>query len=280
MFKELEDINKRPVPFEFYTASDLWTDEYTSEQMLRLHLSKDIDAASRKEEFIERSVEWIASRFSLGAGTKIADFGCGPGLYAIRLARKKTDVTGIDFSSRSIRYAREAAKREGLSINYINGNYLEFETNERFDLILMIMCDFCALGPEQRKQLLCRFNEILEPDGSVLLDAYSLKAFDMWEEKAIYEAGLLNGFWSANKYYGFLNTFKYQREKVALDKYTIIEPERTRTVYNWFQCFSRETIEGEFEECGFVVEGFYSDVAGTSYDPESKEFAVIARRKK
>jgi SAM-dependent methyltransferase len=279
MFEELEDINKRPIPFEFYTASDLWTDEYTSEQMLKFHLSKDIDAASRKEEFIGRSVEWIGSCFGITARTKIADFGCGPGLYAIRLARKQADVTGIDFSSRSIRYARETANREGLSINYVNGNYLEFETDERFDLILMIMCDFCALGPSQRRLLLDKFNRILNPGGSVLLDAYSLKAFDMWEEKAIYEAGLLNGFWSAEKYYGFLNTFKYEKEKVVLDKYTIIERERTRTVYNWFQFFSRETIEKEFEECGFDVECIYSDVAGSPFDPESKEFAVTARRR-
>ncbi len=279
MFEKLENISRRPVPFEFYTASDLWTDEYTSEQMLKFHLSKDIDAASRKEEFIERSVEWIASRFGIGIGTKIADFGCGPGLYAIRLARKQADVTGIDFSSRSIRYAMEAAKREGLSINYVNENYLEFETDERFDLILMIMCDFCALGPSQRRLLLDKFSRILKPGGSVLLDAYSLKAFDMWEEQAIYGANLLNGFWSPDKYYGFLNTFKYEKEKLVLDKYTIIEPERTRTVYNWFQCFSRETLEKEFEECGFAVEGFYSDVAGSPFNPENKEFAVTARRK-
>ncbi len=279
MFEELEDINKRPVPFEFYTASDLWTDKYTSEQMLKLHLSKDIDAASRKEEFIARSVEWIGSRFGITAGTKIADFGCGPGLYAIRLARKKADVTGIDFSSRSIRYARETAKREGVSINYVNGNYLEFETDERFDLILMIMCDFCALGPLQRRLLLDKFKKILKPRGSVLLDVYSLKAFDGWEEKAIYEAGLLNGFWSADKYYGFLNTFKYEKEKVVLDKYTIIEPDRTRTIYNWFQCYSRETLRKEFEECGLGIEGFYSDVAGSPFDPYSNEFAVTARRR-
>jgi hypothetical protein len=34
MFKELERINERPEPFQFYTASDLWTDEHTSKQML------------------------------------------------------------------------------------------------------------------------------------------------------------------------------------------------------------------------------------------------------
>jgi hypothetical protein len=37
MFEQLEKINNRPEPFEFYTAADLWTDEHTSGQMLRFH---------------------------------------------------------------------------------------------------------------------------------------------------------------------------------------------------------------------------------------------------
>jgi len=208
VFEEIENINTRPEPFEFYTASDLWTDEHTSEQMLRFHLNEDIDVSSRNAEFINRSVEWIASHFNVGAGTKIADFGCGPGLYATRLAQRQADVTGIDFSKRSIQYAQEVATREGLSIHYVNQNYLEFGTDDRFHLILMIMCDFCALSPTQRQQMLNKFHKILEPGGSALLDVYSLAAFGQREKAATYEANLLSGFWSPNKYYGFLNTKK------------------------------------------------------------------------
>jgi len=278
MFEELEKINARPEPFEFYTASDLWADEHTSEQMLRFHLNEEIDVSSRKAEFIDRSVEWITSRFNVGAGAKIADFGCGPGLYATRLARRQADVTGIDFSLRSIQYAQEVATKEGLSVRYANQNYLEFETDDRFHLVLMIMCDFCALSPVQRRLMLKKFHRILRPGGSVLLDVYSLAAFEGREEMAIYEENLLDGFWSPNKYYGFLNTFKYQREKVVLDKYTLIEADRTRTVYNWLQHFTPETLEREFDECGFVVEGFYSDVAGSPFNPENDEFAVVAKK--
>lgn len=278
MFEELEKINTRPGPFEFYTASDLWTDEHTSEQMLMFHLNEDIDVSSRNARFINRSVEWIASHFNVGAGTKIADFGCGPGLYAMRLAKRQADVTGIDFSKRSIQYAQEVATREGLSIHYVNQNYLEFETEDRFHLTLMIMCDFCALSPTQRKKMLSKFYTILKPGGFVLLDVYSLTAFGQREEAATYEANLLNGFWSPNKYYGFLNTFKYEEERVVLDKYTLIEALRTRTVYNWLQYFSPEALEREFVECGFTVEKLYSDVAGSPFDPETKEFAVIVRK--
>ena len=278
MFEEIENINTRPAPFEFYTASDLWTDEHTSKQMLAYHLNESIDMSSRNAEFISRSVEWIASRFNVEAGTRIADFGCGPGLYATRLAQRKTDVTGIDFSKRSIQYAQEAAIRDGLPIHYVNQNYLDFETDDRFHLILMIMCDFCALSAIQRKQMLSKFYTILKPGGSVLLDVYSLTAFGRREKAATYEANLLNGFWSPNRYYGFLNTFKYEEEKVVLDKYTLIEASRTRTVYNWLQYFSPEALEREFVEVGFAIDKLYSDVAGSQFGPETTELAIVVKK--
>jgi cyclopropane fatty-acyl-phospholipid synthase-like methyltransferase len=246
--------------------------------MLSFHLDEEIDVSSRNAAFIERSVEWIASHFNVGIGTKIADFGCGPGLYTMRLAKQKADVTGIDFSKRSIRYAQEIAIKEGLDIHYFNQNYLEFETDERFGLVLMIMCDFCALSPAQRKKMLSKFHTMLQSGGSVLLDVYSLAAFEQREEKAIYEANLLDGFWSPDKYYGFLNTFKYEKEKVVLDKYTIVEANLTRTVYNWLQYFSPEELGRDFVECGFAVEAFFSDVAGSPYDPDSTEFAIVAKK--
>lgn len=199
-------------------------------------------------------------------------------MYAARLAKRGAKVTGIDFSKRSIEYAKEAATREQLNISYVNRNYLEFETEDRFDLVLMIMCDFCALSPTQRKGILRKFHKVLKPNGSVLLDVYSLSAFEQREEAATYEVNQLSGFWSPNKYYGFLNTFKYAEEKVVLDKYTIIESERTRQVYNWLQYFAPEDLESEFVETGFFVKGIYSDVAGNPYNQKSSEFAVIANK--
>lgn len=278
MFRQLEEIAARPKPFERYTASDLWTDPHISKRMLSYHLNEELDVASRRTAFIDRSVEWIASRFDVGAGTRVADFGCGPGLYATRLARRNARVTGIDFSTRSIDHAAEAASEEGLSIEYVNQDYLAFETEERFHLVMMIMCDFCALGPDQRRALLRTFCGILEPAGSVLFDVYSLTAFARREEAARYEENLLDGFWSPERYFGFLNTFKYEHEKVVVDKYTIIERTRTRTIYNWLQHFSPEALTRELAQCGLVVESLHADVAGAPFDPDSTEFAVVARK--
>ena len=126
--------------------------------------------------------------------------------------------------------------------------------------------------------MLSKFKNLLKHGGSLLLDVYSLHSFNKKEETAAYELNQLNGFWSQNDYYAFVNSFKYEEEKVSLDKYTIIEPERRRQVYNWLQYFAPEDLEKEFVEEGFFVKELHSDVAGTPYDRESSEFAVIANK--
>ena len=278
LFKTLKEINSRPTPFQYYTADELWANEHTSKQMLEYHLNESIDLSSRNKNFIERSVEWIVSHFEVDKNTAIADFGCGPGLYTTRLAERGAIVTGIDFSENSLKYAKQVAARKDLKINYVLTNYLDFETTNSFDIITMIMCDFCVLSPEQRKKMLSKFNSLLKPDGSVLLDVYSLNSFNQKEESASYEFNQLNGFWSPEDYYCFVNTFKYEKEKVILDKYTIIEESRKRVVYNWLQCYSKDSLRNEFEENGFKVEKLYSNVAGRAFTSESTEIAIVAKK--
>jgi cyclopropane fatty-acyl-phospholipid synthase-like methyltransferase len=276
MFKKLKEINVRPAPFEFYTAEDLWADEYTSKKMLEYHLNEAVDVSSRNKKFIERSVEWIVSKFKINGDSEIADFGCGPGLYTEKLAEYGAKVTGIDFSENSLRYAENLAEAKNLDIKYIKANYLEYDTSDSYDLITMIMCDFCALSPEQRSKMLSKFYSMLKKDGYLLLDVYSLNAFNQKNEAATYELNQLDNFWSPDDYYCFVNTFKYEKEKVILDKYTVIEESRTRTIYNWLQYFSKESLIKEFEDNGFKVAGIYSDVSGKAYDPQSPEIAIVA----
>jgi 2-polyprenyl-3-methyl-5-hydroxy-6-metoxy-1,4-benzoquinol methylase len=274
----IEQINQRPEVFGHYTARDLWDDDYISEKMLAFHLNAETDVSSRNRSFIERSVKWIVSHFNLQKGSMVADFGCGPGLYTERLAQHGCDVTGIDFSHRSIEYAKNSADKNGLSINYVNQNYISFETEERFDLILMIMCDFCALSPEQRRTILSKFSRLLKPQGKVFFDVYSLVGYNERQEESRHEVNLLDGFWSPDRYDGFLNVFKYDKEKVILDKYTILQNNKTRVIYNWLQYFSPESLREEVKETGFVIKNIFADVAGSPFKADGKEFAVVVRK--
>ncbi|POZ58822.1 Putative SAM-dependent methyltransferase [Dehalococcoides mccartyi] len=279
MFKKLADINNKPELYQQYSAPVLWNDPHISSRMLEFHLNLDIEPASRKAAFIEKSARWIAEYFGLGDGKRVCDFGCGPGLYTSRLAAAGADVTGIDFSNRSIAYARESASAHHLDINYIEQNYLEFAAPDNFDLVTLIYCDYCALSPAQRCRLLSVWRKCLKDGGQILLDVFSLSAYEGRAESAAYGRRLMDGFWSGHDYFGFINTFKYPLEKVILDKYTIIEADREWQVFNWLKYFSSAELKDELAENGFEVTGVFSDVAGKVYCETSPEIAVVARKK-
>ncbi len=279
MYSALSEINARPEVFGQYTADALWADEFRSKQMLAYHLDETLDVSSRNKEFIEASSAWIAEHFKLGPGKSVCDFGCGPGLYASRFAETGAQVTGLDFSKSSIDYARDQATKSRQSIDYIHANYLEFGSSERFDLITMIMCDYCALSPKQRMELLHCFHECLNEGGTILLDVYSMAEYARREETKTYEHNQLYHFWCEEDYYCFVNTFKYDKDAVVLDKYSIFPKSGgSETVYNWLQYFTPENLSEELSEAGFEVKQIYKDVCGRSYSEQHSEFAIEARK--
>ena len=276
-FSFLESVLEKPCPFAVCTTKELWTDEHTSQQMLAFHLDGEVDLSSRRTAFIDASAHWMTERFALSAGSRVIDFGCGPGLYTSRFARTGAEVYGIDFSRRSLDYARDTARREGLSVSYIESDYLGYRPEGAFDLATMIMCDFCALSPAQRAAMLATFAGLLSDRGRVVLDVHSLRAFADKQEGTICEENQLNGFWSAEPYFGCVSSFKYDDEKVSLDKYTIVERDRQREIYNWLQYFSPESLDEEARGAGLVVDEVLGDLAGSPYDAGAAEFAVVMK---
>ncbi len=278
MYKQLTKITSRPDLFEHCNASALWTDKHRAQHMLAYHLNEAIDVSSRNMDFIDRSATWLGKTFDLASGKRLCDFGCGPGLYTSRLAQTGAQVTGIDFSENSIAYARQQARDQKQDIEYIHSNYLNFHSTEKFDLITLIMCDYCALNPQQRSQLLNTIVHSLKDDGHLVFDVYSLSAFAEKQETCSLEHNQLNHFWSDKEYFCFLNTYRYEAEHVMLDQYTIIdENDHFETVYNWLQYFSPENIRTELRHAGLEITDMYANVAGDTFSDTDTEFAIVAR---
>ena len=279
LFDRLSSISLRPECWSDYTAEQLWNDPHIASRMLEFHLDPDSAPASRPHAFIDRSAAWMADRFSLNSGMKVADFGCGPGLYATRFHDSGARVTGIDFSAGSLRYAADQARKSGRNINYLEGNYLTVPLEGEFGLITQIYCDFCALNPKQRHQLLLRMRNHLQEDGRIVLDVFSISAMDARAESTEFENRLMGGFWAAGDYVGMRRTWKYTEESVVLDRYDIWESSRHRSIFNWLQYFSRQQLSNEFEAAGLDIIEWYGDVTGKPAEEGDPEMAVIARKK-
>ncbi len=121
----LASIARRPQLYEGQERV-FWADPYVSEHVLWAHLDPDNDDASRKPEKIDRSVAFLLHRLAAARGMqepvpsnspiRVLDLGCGPGLYAERLAQSGCEVTGIDLSPASISHARRKAESSQLPV--------------------------------------------------------------------------------------------------------------------------------------------------------------------
>jgi SAM-dependent methyltransferase len=273
LFKYLE----RP---EVYAESSakFWDDEHISKEMLKCHLNPTLEAASRKHAFIDKSVEWIQSIASPETNKKILDIGCGPGMYTQRLFSKGYSVTGIDFSKRSIDYAKEQANLQKSDIEYIYKNYLEIDYADEFDVILLIYCDFAVLSHNQRKSLLEKVYSAMREGGKFIFDVFTPKNFENDKESSHWYVHQGSGFWRPDTHLCLEGHYIYE-DNIRLSQFVILDQEeKVEVIRVWERCYTKEMIIDELEKVGFKNIKVYSDVSGKEYHEESKTMCIVTEK--
>lgn len=265
---------KKPEPFT-PGESLFWDDPYISSQMLKAHLDPNNNLASRRPETIQGTVDWLVATLGLQSGNRILDLGCGPGLYSARLAEKGLRVTGMDYSRRSIEYARQYAAQHHLDIDYRYQDYLTMEDNGLYDAILLIYGDYCPLSPSQRSTLLGNVRSALKPGGFFVFDVTTRAHRHKYGNRNSWYAAV-QGFWKPGPHLVLEEGFDYPDQSIYLDQTIVIEENNRVTVYrNWFQDFSRETITTELEQAGFKVLSVWNDLLGTPYTEDTEWIGLI-----
>ena len=274
-------LQGKPQPFEPGEPM-FWTDPHIAGQMLASHLDPGGDGASRRPETIERITNWIATSVGLQPGDCLLDLGCGPGLYAQRLAQAGFQVTGVDFSQNSINYAIQQAalakaEEQQLRIQYRCQNYLELDEPAVYAAVLLIYGDYCPLSPQQRARLLATVRAALKPGACFILDVTTPRCRQKYGLKnSWYAAG--QGFWKPGPHLVLEQGFAYP-DDLFLDQSIIIEGDGKISVYrNWFQDYTPETIRAELAANGFAIESLWGDLTGMPYTPDSEWIGIVARK--
>ena len=254
-------INNLSKP-QLYEKGDsvMWTDSHISKQLLNVHLNSEMDLASRKTKTIKSTVEWILENTDL-KNLNILDLGCGPGLYSELLAKDGHKVTGVDFSSHSIRYATKEAEKKNLSIRYLNQNYLELDLEENsFDLVILIYTDFGVLLPPERDQLLEVIKKVLKTNGIFIFDVLNDKNMEAKTSTKSWEASK-QGFWKDKPYLALSDSYFYEKEKVILYQHILLDEQENMNVYRfWTHFFSHSELSEILNDHGYKNVSFSEDV--------------------
>ncbi|WP_379134052.1 class I SAM-dependent methyltransferase [Paenibacillus sp. sgz500958] len=271
---------KRPLLFE-KGSSQMWVDEYISQQMLDAHLDPNTDAASRKPYTIDASVKWI-KEYICGNHfeQKVLDLGCGPGLYTNRLAKLGfNNVTGVDFSSRSIEYAKKQASELNLHVDYVCQDYLTLDFNNCFDVVLLIYCDFGVFNENERNSLLYKIYSNLKPGGKFVFDVFTPNKYRNHADSRTWNS-YKSSFWKPTSHLCLDSNYWYSEERVHLHQTIVLDDNEDMQVYNiWDKTYTIDEISSILSYTGFEEFEYYSDVTGREYDDESEIITVIAKKK-
>lgn len=276
MYSNINKALEKP-PLYKKTEVAFWDDEYISKQMLKAHLNPNFEGASRKLDFIDKSVAWISEIAPPAINPLLLDIGCGPGIYAEKFSKAGYTVTGVDFSKRSIAYAQTSAKEQHLTITYLYQNYLTMELQTKFDFITMIYCDYGALSTNDRKILLKKVSHHLKPHGKFLMDVFTIPKFTSFQEKQTWEICNSGGFWQEAPYVALNGYYKYANH-ITLEQTSIISAKDITTYYIWNTCFTQKSLYEEVSKAGFQICNIFGDAKGSPYREDSYTMAVVLEK--
>jgi len=157
---------------------------------------------------------------------KAIDLGCGAGNYAIYLAERGFEVTGVDLSLAAIEIARKNADKRGVKCDFFVTDVVEglTEINQTFDFAY----DWGMLHhilPQQRKKYVENIYRILNPGGKYLSLCFSKKDT------------------------GFGGSGKYRKTRLDTELYFSSEEELRKLFEDFFHIIDLRTlkIDGKFE---------------------------------
>jgi SAM-dependent methyltransferase len=257
-----------------------WNDPEFSQRMLREHLSQEHDWASRRATTIQKHVDWIHREILSGLPARVLDLGCGPGLYASRLAELGHECTGVDFSPASIEYAREYAQKAQLHCSYQLEDVREAEFGSGYALVTFIFGEFNVFNQEDANQILRKAYVAIRPGGSLLLEVHTFKVVHQIGDQPSSWYSAESGLFSDRPHLCLQENFWDEERSVATQRFFIVDAatgQVTRHAAS-MQAYTQEQYMNMLKECGFQDIVFYPFLAGEGDQPQSDLIAIRARK--
>lgn len=249
-----------------------WDDPAFSERMLREHLDDSHGAASREAH--ERAIQlvWLWERLGLEAGASVLDVTCGPGLYAVELARRGAQVEGVDFGPAAVAYARDLAKAEGVAerCRFVQADVRRHDFGrERFDAALFLYGQLAVFPREEAQQLLEAVAAALRPGSRLCVELLDQERVDREESTWWFtgEAGL----WGDAPFLSLGERFWYDEEQLSCERYHTLHLETGEVdeILLCDQTYAVDEMADMMRRAGFDLVDVYPAWDGLSlYDAE------------
>jgi SAM-dependent methyltransferase len=106
----------------------------------------------------------------------VLDLGCGSGIWAVELARRGWQVTGVDIVPKALRRARERARQAGVDLQLVRGDVTKLRSHgvgSGFPLLLDLGLFHDELTDGQRAAMGREVTAVAAPGATLLMVAWA-----------------------------------------------------------------------------------------------------------
>jgi SAM-dependent methyltransferase len=118
----------------------------------------------------------LFDREEKGRHGKALDLGCGSGIWAVELAKRGWEVTGVDIVPKALHRARDRARHAGVTMRLVEGdvtNLQAADVGSGFRLIVDFFLFHDELTDEQRAAMGRQVTAIAAPGATLLMTAWA-----------------------------------------------------------------------------------------------------------
>lgn len=214
-----------------------------------------------------RLFEWL----DLDRGSSVLDLGCGPGRYALPLARLGCEVTGVDRTEAFLEEARRRAVEDGVDLELVRADMREFVRPGAFDVAISMLTSFGYFeDPADDLMVLGGVLESLRPGGVLLIDTIGKEVLGRifqprdWkragDEVWLFERRPVRAWsWMENTW-------------IRIHEGTVESFEIGHRLYSAFELGTLA------QAAGFTETAAYGDLGGKPYDETATRLVVLARK--
>ncbi len=202
----------------------------------------------------------------------ILDLCCGPGRFAIPLARRGFCVTGVDRTAFFLAKAQERAAAEDVEVEWVQDDMRTFVWPGTFDLALSMFTSFGYFeNKDEDLTVLRNIYESLRPGGALVMDVVGKELVAGKFEPA--------------------RSRKHADGAVVIDRREVLD-DWTRVRMEWtiingntvrvhtidHTIYSGQELKDRFTAAGFADVKLYGGIHGAPYDREAERLIAVGRK--
>ena len=205
-------------------------------------------------------------------GGSVLDLACGPGRYAIPLAKAGFVVTGVDRTRFLLDKARDRATRGGANVEWLEQDMRDFVRPSAFDLAINVFTSFGYFdGAAENRRVLENIYASLKPGGTFVLELLGKEILAARYQPTRSES-LPDGTVLAHR-----TTLIDDWSRID-DEWILLEGSRASRfrIRHWI--YSGREIRELMASVGFADVSLHGSFDGTPYDSQAQRLIAVAKK--